>query len=408
MRLLLHDYAGHPFQVQLSRALAARGHEVLHLYCAQLQTPRGALALRADDPKSLRIEGVDLGEPIQKYDFVKRRGQEVRYGKLVAERIRAFRPDAVMASNTNLDSLRSMQGACDETGARFVYWLQDVLGVAAERILREKYGLPGVLVGKYYERMERTLLRKSAGIVAITEDFAPLLRGYGIPDTRIHVIPNWAPLEEMPTHARPTAWERAHGLEGKRVFLYSGTLGLKHNPESLVRLAERVQAREDVRVVVISEGLGAEHLARRKDELGLDNLVLLPYQPFDVLPQVLGTADVLLAILEPDAGIFSVPSKVLSYLCAGRPLLLAVPPENLAARTVVAAGAGRVVPPANEERFVAAAVELLENPRDSDDMGRRARAYAEATFDIGRIADRFEYVLGDRLSSSRDQPPAMV
>lgn len=393
IRLLIHDYAGHPFQVQLSRALAARGHDVLHLYCAQLQTPRGALQLREGDPKSLQIEGVDLGEPIQKYDFVKRRGQEVRYGKLVAERIRAFRPDAVLASNTNLDSLRSIQRACDETGARFVYWLQDVLGVAAVRILREKYGFPGALVGRYYERMERALLRNSAGVVAITEDFAPLLRGYGIPDSRIHVIPNWAPLDEMPAHARPMAWEGAHGLEGKRVFLYSGTLGLKHNPESLVRLAERVQPREDVRVVVISEGLGADHLAKRKDELKLDNLVLLPYQPFDVLPQVLASADVLIAILEPDAGIFSVPSKVLSYLCAGRPLLLAVPPENLAARTVEGAGAGRVVPPADEERFVAAALEMLENPAESTAMGRRARAYAEATFDISRIADRFEGVL---------------
>ena len=38
MRILVHDYAGHPFQVQLSRALAQRGHDVLHAYCASLQT----------------------------------------------------------------------------------------------------------------------------------------------------------------------------------------------------------------------------------------------------------------------------------------------------------------------------------------------------------------------------------
>ena len=34
MKIIVHDYAGHPFQVQLSRRLASRGHEVLHLYCA--------------------------------------------------------------------------------------------------------------------------------------------------------------------------------------------------------------------------------------------------------------------------------------------------------------------------------------------------------------------------------------
>ena len=55
------------------------------------------------------------------------------------------------------------------------------------------------------------------------------------------------------------------------------------------------------------------------------SLRCLGFQPFEVLPDVLGSADVLVAILEPDAGVFSVPSKVLSYFCAGRPVLLAVP-----------------------------------------------------------------------------------
>ena len=48
MRILVHDYAGHPFQVQLSRELARRGHEVRHAYASALQTPRGELVKRED------------------------------------------------------------------------------------------------------------------------------------------------------------------------------------------------------------------------------------------------------------------------------------------------------------------------------------------------------------------------
>ena len=45
MHVLTHDFAGHPFQVELSRALAARGHRVTHAYCPSLDTtPRAALA----------------------------------------------------------------------------------------------------------------------------------------------------------------------------------------------------------------------------------------------------------------------------------------------------------------------------------------------------------------------------
>ena len=50
MRILVHDYAGHPFQVQLSRELARRGHDVLHLYCSSTHTPRGDLARASGRP----------------------------------------------------------------------------------------------------------------------------------------------------------------------------------------------------------------------------------------------------------------------------------------------------------------------------------------------------------------------
>jgi colanic acid biosynthesis glycosyl transferase WcaI len=43
MRILVNDYAGHPFELQLSRALARRGHTVPHTYFAAFQTPKGSV-----------------------------------------------------------------------------------------------------------------------------------------------------------------------------------------------------------------------------------------------------------------------------------------------------------------------------------------------------------------------------
>ena len=57
MRIIVHDYVGHPFQVQLSRELARRGHEVLHLYCSSFVTPRGELTRRDDDPPGFNCRG---------------------------------------------------------------------------------------------------------------------------------------------------------------------------------------------------------------------------------------------------------------------------------------------------------------------------------------------------------------
>jgi glycosyltransferase involved in cell wall biosynthesis len=170
-------------------------------------------------------------------------------------------------------------------------------------------------------------------------------------------------------------------------------MGLKHNPELLCQLARRFRAVPDIKIVVVSEGLGADHIASVKAEEGLENLLLLPFQPYDALPDLLATADLLVVVLEAGAGIYSVPSKLLSYLCAGRAILGAMPPDNLASRIVARAEAGRVTAPDDVAGFLEAAASLLDSPERRAAAGAAARAYAERSFDIASIAARFEAVL---------------
>jgi glycosyltransferase involved in cell wall biosynthesis len=401
MRILVHDFAGHPFQVQLSRALARRGHTVLHAYCASLPTTPQAMTVQPDDPATLEVRGLALPSPIDKQAFVRRWRQERAYGRLAAATLRDFLPDVILSANTPLDAQQHLLRVSREVDARFVFWVQDLIGLAAERLLREKIPVAGALVGSYYARVERHLLEASDALVLITDDFrdaVPAIRRH----TDAHTIPNWAPLDEVPPRPRDNAWAQAQDLPDGLRFVYSGTLGMKHNPALLLGLAERFPEAE---VVVISQGAGSDWLRERQQRA--PNLRLLPFQPFEDLPDVLGAADVLVAVLEPDAGVFSVPSKVLTYLCAGRPLLLAVPPENLAARIVAEHQAGLVAPPQNADAFLTAAATLADDTERRTRFGRNARAYAERHFDIEAIADRFESVLaGPSPAPSRLSPHA--
>src|SRR5690606_7415982 len=90
----------------------------------------------------------------------------------------------------------------------------------------------------------------------------------------------------------------------------------------------------------------------------------------------------LLAVLETDAGTFSVPSKVLSYLCAGRPLLTAMPATNLAARLVTSIPAGISVSPDEPARFVSYARQLRSDAKNRLAFATAARRYAETNFQI--------------------------
>ena len=73
----------------------------------------------------------------------------------------------------------------------FVFWLQDVIGVATHRLLRRKIPLVGEVVGRHYLALEARLLRRSDAVVSITDDFRPLLRRWRVDDARISTIENW-------------------------------------------------------------------------------------------------------------------------------------------------------------------------------------------------------------------------
>ncbi|HEY4232427.1 MAG TPA: glycosyltransferase family 4 protein [Lacipirellulaceae bacterium] len=393
MRILVHDYAGHPFQVQLSRRLAARGHDVLHLYCGSTHTPRGELARRADDPPTFDICDISLSEQIPKTNFVRRYRLESQYADMLVAAGDSFRPEVVISANTPSIAQYRLARGCRRQGVRLVSWIQDIYGVAAYRLLSRKLPVVGHAVGKYFIALDRWSARTSDAVVVITNDFRGVLTEWGIDPARVHVIHNWAPLDALPTRPRENDWSRALGLDDGLRFIYSGTLAMKHNPALLLELARLLETRSLGQLIVISEGEGVRWLAEQAAATQLKSLKCLPFQPFEAMADVLGSADVLVAILEADAGVFSVPSKVLSYLCAGRPLLLAVPKENLAAKIVVECEAGEVVEPTDVAGFCAAARKLAESPQLRQSQGVAARRYAEANFDIERITDRFEAIL---------------
>ena len=390
MRILVHDYAGHPFQVQLSRELAKRGHAVLHLHCASLNAAKGALAATNADPKSFDVQGVALNRDFDKYSLWRRPIDERSYGRRLVRPALGFEPDVVLSANTPLMSQRRLLIECRKRGVPFVFWQQDVLSIGINEALARRLGRIGRTAARHFFRLEQSLLAWSDAIVVISDDFVPVLRNWGITEEKIEVIPNWAPLEELPALSKDNEWARQHELHDKQVILYAGTLGLKHDPSLLLETAYRLEERDVVRVVVVAGGVGSDWLRERMNRHAPRNLVLVPPQPYDRLPEILATGDVLVVLLESDAGIFSVPSKVLSYLCAARPVLAAVPATNLAARVLVANRSGLVTPPGDVETFVGVAAGLLSRPSLRARLGSRARAYAEATFDIARITDRFE------------------
>lgn len=399
MRILVHDYAGHPFQVHLSQRLALRGHDVTHVYFSENPGPKAAFEQLMNQTRRLRVEGITIGKGYDKTSLIKRRFNDREYGRRVATVIEGIRPEVVISGNTPTEAQSQILRTCRTMQVGFVYWLQDFYSIAVTVLLRRKIGVLSAPISWLYRILERHQLRNSDAVVAISDDFVPLAASWAGSKTKVTVIENWAAVDDFPPLPKINAWSCKHECDSSVNFVYSGTLALKHNPELLAELA--AQNWEDTSVVVVAEGVGADDLALAREARGLRGLKLLPLQPAEDLPQVLAASDVLVGSIGSEAGRFAVPSKVQSYLCAGRPILLTAPRENLAARTVVRANAGIVVAPDDIEGFLAAAAKLRADPQLRAELGANGRAYAERAFNLDRITDTFEEVLSGAAETAR-------
>lgn len=392
MKILLHDYGGYGFVRPLAVELARRGHTVDHVWCGSIvTTPPGDMMHRAGDPDTLSFTRIDLSQPLDKNNYLKRLRQERQYGRLLAEHARKSRPDIMLSGNTPLDAQLQLQGIAKQSGTPFVFWLQDLLGLAATEVLSKKFWLLGRAVGRYYERMEAKLLRQSNSVIAISDRFVPVLQSYGVTADRVFVQENWGDLAEVQPGVRDNTWSATQNLGSRIRFIYAGNLGKKQNPDLLLELARAVV--DGGEVIVISQGAVADNLQESAAQHGITNFRVLPFQAAADLPNVLAAADVLVALLDASAGVYCVPSKILTYLAAGRPILASLPRENPAFCIIDQTQSGFSVDADSPIKFTDRARLMARDPKLRCEMGIQGRKTAERRFDIAAITNRFEEIL---------------
>ncbi|MBO9732227.1 MAG: glycosyltransferase family 4 protein [Chitinophaga sp.] len=399
MKIVVNDHSGHAFPLQLSRQLADCGHQVLHAYSASFQSPKGDFST-VNENGSLEVLPISITGIFDKYSLLKRRRQEIEYARKLAKQLDVFQPEVILSGTTPLFVQQYLQRYCRQRQIRFIYWCQDIYTVAIQQIAKKKLGALGFPIWYYFKKLESGLLRKSHHIVSITSDFNHIFRQWKVQLEKVTCIPNWAPISEIMLVEKNNDWARKYGLTDKTCLVYSGTLGLKHNPAILVAAARHFRQHSGVVFIVISEGLGADYLQKEKQRHGLDNLLVLPFQDFKQMSEVLGTADVLLAILEKEAGIYSVPSKVLTYLCAQKPIVVAMPLSNLSATIIHNNEVGYCVSPDDERGFCKYLELLVDNQTLRRKLGQNGRAYAERTFDIQRIGNEFMEIFNKTIEAA--------
>lgn len=242
--------------------------------------------------------------------------------------------------------------------------------------------------------LERFVYRKAETVVCLCEGFIARLTALGIDPQQLHLIPDWGDTEFIRPIQGAETFRRQWGLApGQLLVLHTGNLGKKQGLTNVVEAAQLLH--DDARIMWLLIGDGEERtlIERQVTDRKLSNLRLLPLQPRESLPEIYAAADVLLLNQKASVEDSVIPSKLLTYMAAGQPVLAAVSDKSEAARHIRRAECGLVVPAENPAALVEA---LLRLQRDSDlraRLGANGRIYAERHFTKRRVLQDYEELL---------------
>src|SRR5215213_1078888 len=162
MHIVLHDYSGHPFQVQLSRELARRGHRVRHQYCSSYTTGKGAVERHPDDPEGFSVEPLTMTCEFARYSPFRRVLQELRYGATLGRLLRESPTQVVIMCNIPLLAHAVAASAIRWAKIPMVFWQQDVYSDAIGTTARQRLGqVAGGGLAIIADQIERLIARSS-------------------------------------------------------------------------------------------------------------------------------------------------------------------------------------------------------------------------------------------------------
>ena len=256
-------------------------------------------------------------------------------------------------------------------GIPFVYEIQDMWPetLASTGMVRS----PGVL--KLISALARFVYRRASAINVISPGFKRNLVNKGVPESKIHVMPNWADEEIY----RPVPFDEAlaaeHGLSGRFNVMFAGNLGPAQALDNVLNAAERLSGIAGIQFVLIGSGVDRTKLESAARDRRLSNIRFIDRQPEAKMPEWFALANVLLVHLKRDPLFeITIPSKTISYLACGRPILASIAGDG--AEVVQTAGAGLVCEPEDPEALAESVRRFYEMPPQQrqamGDAGRSA------------------------------------
>lgn len=315
--------------------------------------------------------------------------------------IRAGRPDVTLAYSPPLTLGLTTRIVQKVTGAPFVLNVQDLFPQSAIDlgVLRQP------LLIRIARWLERFVYARAGALTFHSRGNLEHAVGVGAERSKCQVVENCVEIGPQPGRDDAARAKSELGLSDHFILSFAGVMGYSQDLDVILEAAKILEEDDGITFLLVGDGVEKDRLVSKADEMDLPNVVWMPMQPRNRYPRILSASDVCLVTLEAEVKTPVVPSKIISAMAAGRPVIAALDPHGDAAALIREVGCGLSIPPEDPVALADAIAFLRTESEIREKMGREGRRYAEEYCSPASVADQYEKIftqlVGERIESER-------
>ena len=248
--------------------------------------------------------------------------------------------------------------------------------------------LPGWAVKLLY-RVEDAAYRRARLVATLTPGMRKRIIAKGVAQDKVELLEprmDESLIDLLPEEG--TAFRRRYDLGEEFLVTHSGNMGVKQGLDVVLSAAALNRGDDSMLFLCVGNGADCQRIKRRAAELDLRNVRFLPLLDQADFRGLMAASSVCLVTQQQSVSEIVFPSKIVTYLAAGRPIVASVNPECEAARITLESGAGRVVEAENPASLLQAILEL--RGEDLHKVGENAREYASQRWSSVRVMGHLE------------------
>lgn len=235
---------------------------------------------------------------------------------------------------------------------------------------------------KILNGLQKWIYRNVSTIITISEDMKNLIVNTGVLKDNIYTAHNWSYSDSIVD----IEWEDnlfVNKLQLKKdafYVVYAGNMGVMQNVEIIVEAANRLKDREDIKFILVGDGINKTTLYEKATELGLKNVMFYPIQPAEIASHIYAMADINIIPLKKGVINTALPSKTAACLSCGKPIIACIDKDSEFAKLLSDYGVGPIVSPDDPDELAKSILEMRNKNESLGEMGIAARKCFEDCF----------------------------